>query len=217
MLVHMSGDRVKLAIENQNIENQRLEDENNTQGNLQPLTQQSVKQPIEAKGTEPAAAPAPTRSLTTAPIIHNKWLAAGGFQPPAAPNPTETSTKLAALVKQSAAYTRAIHENMQDNISLRQALKTRAYYDSPYLNTEQQAKLKLRAPIMGEYDRYTGNVIAGALSGIGALTGAALGRGAAGRAGAAILGGGLGFLGGKLYNRDRFNDELAGYEHNLYQ
>tara|TARA_Y100000310_G_scaffold264745_2_gene275490 strand:+ start:1230 stop:1844 length:615 start_codon:yes stop_codon:yes gene_type:complete len=201
MLVMYNGDRVKLAGELFG-----YEDPNNTQNNIQPLNQQSTKQPIQAKGVNPAAGAPP--SDPTTPTIYNPTLQRMGIQMPPPKNPTSVTTKLSEAIQRRGPA--------MDNITVRQAIAGRKYYDSPYLSDLQHARLKLRAPVMGAHDRFKGNILAGGLATGGVLAGALLGRGVGGKALGTVLGGGLGFLGGKMYNTHRVNRVLAEHEPQFY-
>jgi len=218
MLVHYNGDRVKLAVEYHN-----PEDMNNTQQPFQPVNQQAKPQspaggpPVTAKGVNPASSVQP-QSRPQTPTIYNPTLARMGIQLPPPKNPTDVTTKLSNAISRRLEKTSFLDKKKEnfENLTVRDTMKHRDYFDSPYLTDLEHARLKVRAPIIGESDRLHGNMLGLGGATTGALAGLVLGRGFLGKGLGATLGAGVGFLGGQLYNKHRIKSELAQYEPYLY-
>ena len=213
MLVHYDGSRVKLAAEYA-----PKEIENSTQQQMQPLNQQA--KPMLPKNNQPAAGQqqaAPAMQPMT-PKIHNPTLARMGIQMPEPKPPTVTTAKLAQAIqdfRRRAAGQRIDPTSYDYDPLLVQTLKTRDYYDSPYLSDVDSADLKLRAPQQTQYAEYDKNLRSGTGAAIlGSIPLLAGGLSPAGILGSVALGT-TGFLAGRLSAKNDAAKRLRDYRYFL--
>jgi len=208
MLVHYDGTRTKLAAEYNPEKAPKQEATNSVQQSIQPINQQAAPK-VEPKNNQPASG---MQTSMGTPKIHNPTLQRMGIEMPEPRDPREVSTKLSNLRRALGAEHPT--DILQDS-DMMQTLKTRDYWDSPYMSSRDQTRLALMAPEKTRDSRFESNIAGGA----GAILGAALPLVAGGLKPGAMLTSGvlgvMGYLGGKKIHDASRRRKMESYRYYL--